>query len=219
MQAGSSGLVFHVLNRGARRLRLFDVADDYREFFRCLAETRKRIPLRILAYCVMPNHFHMVVWPQRDGELADFMHLMTGTHGRRWHIWRNTVGTGAVYQSRYKAFPVQGDHHFLVVCRYVERNALSAGLVQRAEDWPWSSLATSTEARRCVPVEDWPVPRPPDWVHFVNDVQFETELARVRRAVQTGLPLGDTIWSEEIAKRLGIGGTGRPPGRPRTSPG
>ena len=215
MQFGSGGIIFHVLNRGARRLRLFNTSDDYRAFLRCLAETKRRISLRILAYCIMPNHFHLVAWPARDGELAEFMHLMTCTHGRRWHVWRNSVGQGAVYQSRYKAFPVQGDRHFLVVCRYVERNALRAGLVSRAEDWPWSSLAPTRDSRSFLPVDDWPVPRPPDWLTLVNEAQFAGETARVRNAVRCGLPLGDSSWASETADRLGLGGTGRRPGRPR----
>ena len=215
LQLGSGGTIFHVLNRGARRLRLFDAPDDYGAFLRCLAETKRRIPLRLLAYCIMPNHFHLVAWPARDGELAEFMHLMTGTHGRRWHIWRGSVGQGAVYQSRYKAFPVQEDRHFLVVCRYVERNALEAGLVRRAEDWPWSSLAASRDSPSTLPIDDWPVPRPPDWVTFVNEAQFAGETARVRNAVRSGLPLGDPDWASKTAGRLGLGGTGRRPGRPR----
>jgi putative transposase len=212
-QAGSGGIVFHVLNRGARRLRLFDAPDDYRAFLHCLARTRDRIPLRILAYCVMPNHFHLVVWPTQDGELARFMHRMTSTHAKRWHVRRDTSGDGAVYQSRYKALAVQGDRHFLTVCRYVERNALSAGLVQRAEEWPWSSLAESGEGGAPVPIDDWPVQRPPDWPTLVNETQFASELEQVRQAVRSGLPLGDTSWAVHTARRLGL--EAKPPGRPR----
>ena len=212
-QAGSAGIVFHVLNRSARRLRLFDSPDDYREFLHCLTRARDRIPLRILAYSVMPNHFHLVVWPSQDRELAQFMHVMTSTHAKRWHVWRDTVGCGAVYQSRYKAFPVQADRHFLIVCRYVERNALRAGLVQRAEEWPWSSLAESAETGTAVPTDDWPVQRPPDWPTLVNEIQFASELDQVRQAVQSGLPLGDTSWALHTARRLGL--EAKPSGRPR----
>lgn len=206
--------MFHVLNRAARRLRLFETPEDYREFFRCVAESRERFPLRILAYCVMPNHFHLVLWPTHDGQLASFMHLMTGTHARRWHVRRASVGEGAVYQSRYKAIPVQNDGHFFTVCRYVERNAANAGLVDRAEDWPWSSLGASQTSVPQVPIDEWPVARPSDWAALVNTVQFETEVQRVREAIRSGRPYGDGAWASEVSRRLGLEGTNRPPGRP-----
>ncbi len=163
----------------------------------------------------MPNHFHMVVWPTEDAQLADFMHLMTCTHGRRWHVWRETVGNGAVYQSRYKAFPVQSDRHFLTVCRYVERNPLRAGLVGRAEDWPWSSLAAAAALSTAVSLHPWPVPRPPDWLAFVNESDVPRDTDRVRRSVRRGLPLGDPAWTTHTVDRLGLEQSTRPPGRPR----
>src|SRR5208337_3088457 len=96
---------------------------------------------RLLAYCVMPNHWHLIVWPRQDGELSRFVGWLTLTHTQRWHAQRHTRGSGHVYQGRFKSFPVQGDEHFLTACRYVERNALRANLVERAEAWRWCSLA------------------------------------------------------------------------------
>src|SRR5262245_46989162 len=135
---GSAGYIFHVMNRGVQRRRLFDSPADYEAFMTCLTEVQQRIPLRLFSYCVMPNHFHLVVWPTADGELANFMRILTGTHSKRWHAFRGTSGTGAVYQGRYKAFPIQTDPHFLTVCRYVERNPIRAGLSATAASWPWS---------------------------------------------------------------------------------
>uniref|UniRef100_UPI00196B28C2 transposase n=1 Tax=Aquisphaera insulae TaxID=2712864 RepID=UPI00196B28C2 len=90
-----------------------------------------RYQMRLLAYCLMPNHFHLLVWPREAGDLSDFMRWLTMTHTQRWHAYHRTVGTGHLYQGRYKSFPVQSVEHFLTVCHYVERNALRAGLVER----------------------------------------------------------------------------------------
>ena len=96
--------------------------------------------MRLLAYCVMPNHWHLVVWPHQDGALSRFMNWLTLTHTQRWHQHRHSVGEGHVYQGQFKSFPVETNEYFLVVCRYVERNAVRAGLVERAEQWRWSSV-------------------------------------------------------------------------------
>jgi putative transposase len=75
-----------------------------------------------------------------DGDLTSFVSWVTMTHAQRWHAYNGTVGSGHLYQGRFKAFPVEKDDHFLKVCRYVERNAMRANLVDRAEDWRWCSL-------------------------------------------------------------------------------
>jgi putative transposase len=109
-------------------------------FIRTLAETLERNPIRLCAFCVMSTHWHLVLWPEEDGELARFMQRLTVTHVRRWVEHRHRVGYGSVYQGRYKSFPVQDDVHFSTLVRYVERNPLRARIVRRAENWRWSSL-------------------------------------------------------------------------------
>jgi putative transposase len=119
------GMIFHMLNRGnVSRSQMFEHDRDYETLERVMAETAYRIPVRILAFCIMPNHWHMVLWPRRDGELGQFVQRMTTTHVRRWHLYRQTVGNGHLYQGTYKCFPSQDDDHFLTVCRYVEQNPL-----------------------------------------------------------------------------------------------
>ena len=134
------GLVYHVLNRAVARLPLLQKPEDYAAFECVLAEAYERCPIRLLAYCLMPNHWHMVLWPREDGELTAFVRWLTHTHTMRWRTHYRTAGTGHLYQGRFKSFPVQSDEHFLTVCRYVERNALRANLAEQAEDWRWSSL-------------------------------------------------------------------------------
>lgn len=211
---GTAGVVFHVLNRGVRRLQLFDRSGDYRAFLKVFRQAQERIPLRCLAYCLMPSHFHLVVWPRTDTELSEFMAWLTTTHSKRWHAHRRTVGTGHVYQGRYKAFPVSRDTHFLRVCRYVERNALRARLVARAEDWPWSSLAQRTRRVSPISLVDWPVRRPPDWTDLVQlDVAEETQ--ELRQAVNRGSPYGPEDWRVQIASQLRLSSSLAPLGRPR----
>src|SRR5580765_629246 len=123
----SAGQVCHVMNRGVWRAQLFHQDGDYRLFRTLLSSTLDRTPIRLFAYCVMPNHFHLVCAPETDGQLSDFMRLLTLVHSKRWHAARGSTGTGCVYQGRFKAFAVQTDGHFLTVCRYVERNPLRAG--------------------------------------------------------------------------------------------
>lgn len=136
----SGGLAYHVLNRRVGRLPLFEKSADYAAFEKILQEAYKRTGIRIAAYCLMPNHWHLLLWPQGDGELSEVMRWVTVTHTQRWHAHRHTSGSGPVYQGRFKSFPVQTDEHFLTVARYVERNAMRAKLVARAEEWQWSSL-------------------------------------------------------------------------------
>jgi putative transposase len=215
-RVGMAGVVFHVLNRGVRKLTLFDRPGDYHALLKVFAEAQKRIPMKCLAYCLMPNHFHFVLWPQTDDELPAFMAWLTTTHSKRWHAFRHTAGIGHVYQGRYKAFPVACDTHFLRLCRYVERNPLRAGLVTRAEHWPWCSLAQRAGSKAPISLADWPVLQPPDWSELVQlDVADETQ--DLRLAVCRSSPYGPKDWREQIAVRLqmksGLAPIGRPDSR------
>lgn len=180
-----TGLFFHVLNRAARRDRLFHTDGDYQGFLRVLIEGHRRTPVDLMAYCVMPNHFHLVVKSDDTNRLSAFMQWCTGTHSKRWHVWNGSTGTGPVYQGRFKSFPIQSDPHFLTVCRYVEANPVRAGLVKHAADWPWSSLAQRGGLSNDVPLCAWPLPQPDDWIELVNGKEPASELDRIRRAVRT----------------------------------
>ena len=158
-----------------------------------------------------------MIWPEKDGELSRFTGWLTLTHTQRWHAHRHTTGSGHLYQGRFKSFPLQDDAHFFTVCRYVERNALRANLVGRAEDWRWGSLYRwlRGNAQEASLLAAWPLRRLAGWVEEVNSPQTEAELAAVRRAVNRGCPFGETAWSDRIVARLGLESTLRPQGRPR----
>lgn len=196
---------------------LFDGGADYDAFEKILAEAVERVETRLLAYCLMPNHWHLLVWPREDGELSRFVGWLTLTHTQRWHAHRHSIGYGHVYQGRFKSFPVEEDDHFYTVARYVERNALRGNLVRRAEVWRWSSLyrwlhGTAQERPQ---LASWPVPRKAGWVEHVNAAQSEAELAAIRRSVERGSPFGGESWSERAVRRLGLESTLRPRGRPK----
>jgi putative transposase len=211
-------MVFHVLNRGNDRRDIFDDRADYEAFLRVMKETQERVPLRILAYCLLPNHWHFLLWPAADGDLAAFMQRLTTTHVRRWHLHRHSVGRGHLYQGTYKSFPVQEDDHFYTVARYVERNGLRARLARSAEAWLWGSLAqrAGTQGVEVAPeLSAWPVVRPKNWSAWVNQPQTKAELEAVRRSVSRGQPFGDEAWQHRTAERLGLEFTLNPRGRPR----
>ena len=210
-------MVFHVLNRGVGRMNLFAKEGDYEAFERCIEKTLETCPMRICGYCLLPNHWHFVLWPERVGELAAFMQKLTVTHVRNWQEHRRRVGYGHVYQSRYKSFPVETDDYYFQVVRYVERNALRAGLVQAAEAWRWGSLW-----RRLRPNADdrkWlaegPLPLPRNWRQLVNQPQTEAEVESLRRSVERSQPFGSEGWTKRIARQLGLESTLRPRGRPK----
>jgi len=200
-------------------MRLFLKPADFEAFERMIEKTLKSCPMRICAYCLMPNHWHFVLWPEHDGDLGTFMQKLTITHVRNWQENRRRVGYGHLYQGRYKSFPVESDDYFYQLTRYVERNALRSNAVAKAEDWRWSSLWRrvygKAEDRRWL--SDWPVLRPRSWLALVNEAQTEAELDAIRRSVLRGQPYGSEQWVKETAKQLGLQSTLRSRGRPRKS--
>jgi putative transposase len=199
---------------------LFFKEQDYAAFEELLEETWTALPIRICAYCLMPNHWHFVLWPEQDGELAAFMQKLTTKHVRRWQLHRRKVGYGHVYQGRYKSFPIEQEDYFYQVVRYVERNALRAALVERAEAWQWSSLwrrAAGTAEQQQL-LSRWPMACPRDWRALVNRPQTQAEVDAIRRSIARGQPFGSQDWARGTAKQLGLESTLRAPHRPRKSP-
>lgn len=211
------GYVYHVLNRAVARLSLFEKEADYEAFERVLLLALEEHPIRLLGYCVMPNHWHFLLWPRKSGELTAFLRWLTHTHTMRWHAHFGTSGSGHLYQGRFKAFPVQDDPHYLTVLRYVERNALRAGLVERAEQWRFSSLwrrTAGSEEHKAI-LHEGPVAIPRNWVEHVNRPQTDAELESLRRSVARGCPFGSPQWQAHAAQRMQLQFTIRKRGRPR----
>ncbi len=209
-RASVGGICYHVINRGNGGARVFRQAGDYHAFVELLRESAERVPMRVLAYCLMPNHFHGAVWPRADGDLSRWMQWLLTAHVRRYH--RHYRSSGHVWQGRCKAFPIQQDGHLLTVLRYIERNPLRAGLAARAEEWVWSSLREGGRAGTFL--DPGPVPRPAHWVAWVNEAMQPAEVERLRHSVNRGTPLGSEAWAVRTARRLGLEASLRPRGRP-----
>jgi putative transposase len=208
-------LIYHVLNRGNGRMWLFHKDEDFAAFERVLAEGLERYPVDLLTYCLMGNHWHLVMRPRTDDALGRLMGWVGVTHVRRHHQHYHTRGGGHLYQGRFKGFPVQDDAHFLAVCRYVEANALRAGLVRRAENWRWGGLYARAHRGKPFTPADWPVDRPRNWAAAVNEALDDKMLEQLRTCVNRGRPCGREQWVQRTAKRLGLTFTLRNPGRPR----
>lgn len=217
-RADEAGAIYHALNRGNRRQTIFQKAGDYEAFLRVLSQGLEKYPVELFSFVLMPNHWHLVLRPTQDGGMGRLLRWVTATHTLRYHAHYHTSGEGHLYQARFKSFPVESDSHFLVLCRYAERNPLRAGLVARAEDWEYSSLwEWLNKPRERQLLSPWPIPRTANWVERVNQALTGKELAAVQTCVERGRPFGGDAWVQKVAQRAGLDYTLRPIGRPRKS--
>ncbi len=210
-RTAAGGIIFHLMNRAARQLPLFQQPGDYDAFVEILRQAQERQPVPLFAYCIMPNHWHLLAQPGSGPELSQFMAWLTMTHAVRWRTAHGTRGKGAVYQGRFQAIPVQDDKHFLTVCRYIERNPIRAGLVTRAEQWPWSSGAVRRNGNGpCL--AQWPILKPHAWDTIINTPESSGALDAVRGALRRGEAFGDPAWVTQIGG-CDVKRRGRPPSR------
>jgi putative transposase len=216
VRASQGGYCYHVLNRGNARRTVFHKNGDFSAFLRLMRQAGERVPRRLLAYCLMSNHFHLVLWPREDDHLSAYMGWLSTAHVRRYH--QHYHSSGHVWQGRFRAFPIQEDDHLLSVLRYGERNPVRAGLVERAQDWLWSSAAVPQHAE-APPLDPGPVPRPAHWLEYVNTPQTEAEVEQLRESTRRGRPFGHDAWVKDTARRLGLESSMRPRGRPRKAAG
>lgn len=202
-----AGHAFHVLNRGNGGATVFHADGDYRAFLDLLAAAKARHPVKLLAFCLMPNHFHLVLQPARGSALSPFMQWWMTSHVRRYH--RHYHSHGHVWQGRFKSFPIQQDAHLLTVVRYVLQNPVRAHLVDQAFNWPWSSLRFP-QLLDPSPLTASKAPR-----HRLGGPVPDPDLDRLRTCVNRQQPFGSPRWQTRIAARLGLESTLRPRGRPR----
>ena len=212
------GYFYHVLNRANGRLRIFKKRGDFEAFEKILAEGQERVGMRICGYCVMGNHWHLLLWPREDGDLSDFMQWVTLTHTQRYHAAHGTAGMGHVYQGRYKSFPVQGSNYYYTLMRYIEANPLRGELVKNAIDWTWSSYAThigKLTDDKPLTICKSPRPLPDNWAKLVHKSIPESETQTIKNAIKRGRPVGATNWITKTADALGLEATLKPIGRPK----
>lgn len=204
-RSAMGNIIYHAINRANGRVSIFQKDKDYEAFEQILVEAKKKFPIRILAYVLMPNHWHFILYPYHNEDLSDFLRWVTLTHTQRWHAHYHNVGYGHVYQGRFKSFPVEEDNYLIQLCRYVERNPLRAGLVEKAEDWKWSSLwkrLFGTEKEKEL-LDPWPVEASENYLQLVNNIEAEDTLFNIRTSINRGAPLGSMDWVKSISQLLG----------------
>jgi putative transposase len=209
------GEVYHCINRANGRVTIFNTDDEYRHFESLLQEGVELIGMRILAYCIMPNHFHLVLCPRNDTDLGEFMRWVTTTHVRQRRAQTETIGHGHLYQGTYKSFPVETETYLQQLMMYVEQNPLRAKLVRRAENWKWSSLYRREQGVNTKLLAELPITLPKDYLTIVNTLPHSDALETVRQSVNRGTPLGSTRWVDEMVQKFKLESTVRKPGRPK----
>jgi len=215
-RASVGGVCHHVINRGNAQAEVFHKDASYQAFVNLLADACERLPMRVLACCLMPNHFHLALWPRSDGGLSRWVQRLMTAQVRRYH--RHCDSNGHVWQGRFKGFPIQQDGHLLTVLRYIEQNPVRAKLVPKAQDWPWSSLWWCRKRDRPAFLHAGPVDRGRRWLVDVNQPITGPQLECLRRCARRGTSTGSDTWIRRMAARLGLESTLRPLGRPRKEP-
>lgn len=210
------GIPYHVINRSNGRAEIFSSPKEYSHFESLLLEGVELTGMRILAYCIMPNHWHIVLYPRKDADMAAFMRWVTTTHVRQRRASTQSIGHGHLYQGTYKSFPIEQDKHLLDVIRYVEQNPLRAGLVKRAQDWKWSSLSrrirNSPQDKKLL--SKLPTDLPVHYLQSVNEILRENSLVKLRASIGKGTPYGSDAWTSTMVTTYKMGSTIRNPGRP-----
>ena len=192
--------VYHIINRSNGRAIIFHSATDYRDFEYLLNEVRETFDMRILAYVIMPNHWHLLLFPKKDGDLSKALQWLGTSHARRHHTRKGTIGGGHLYQGRYKSFLVREDMHLLTVLKYIERNPVRAKLAKRAEDWQWGSahrrVRGSSKEKKLL--AELPLELPRDYRSWINDPEPSEVLDAVRHSVDRGISYGDVVLPKNI---------------------
>ena len=211
--------IYHVINRANGRATIFGNEDDYKHFESLLEEAKELTDMRIVAYCIMPNHWHLVLHPRNDGDMGIFMHWLTTTHVRHHRVATKSIGGGHLYQGTYKSFPVEKSEYLTTLIRYVEQNPLRAKLVKRAEDWKYSSLYRRMKGtpKQKKLLAKLPIDLPHQYLKEVNTIYNEDTLTEIRQSVQRGTPYGREHWVEKFVGTHHLESTVRVPGRPKKS--
>jgi putative transposase len=215
------GLIYHVINRGNNRQDVFHKPEDFQAFVHALADLKERKPFALYGYCLMSNHFHLLLRPT-GASISRIVQSLLVSHTQRYH--KHYRSGGHVWQGRFKSPVIQSDEHLLTVLRYIEANPLRARIVKRAEAYPWSSYRVHGlgEADPLVDslimyeqLSPLAKVRQRKWAEKVHRPLDEATLADVRRSTASGLPYGNRAWVRRLADKLDLDLTISPRGRPR----
>ena len=207
----TQGGIYHVINRGNMQMQVFDDENDYEYFLALLNKGLKRENIELHAYCLMPNHFHLLLVPQSENSLSQFMQWIMTSHVRYYHKKNKT--SGHVWQGRFKSFIVEKDSYYLTLLRYIESNASRANLSKTAQDWRYGSLAERVFKNR--KLLHRPYAELDDWMEYVNTPIHQKEIDKIRNSVNRQAPLGNENWVIKTAKKYGLLSTLKAKGRPK----
>lgn len=213
-----AGYLCHVYNRGNGRLRLFNSPEEYEDFLALLQQGRQHADIRLMGFCIMPTHWHLLLLPTGEHDLAAYVGWVSNAHVRRWHQRHRSVGGGHVYQGRYRSFLVQPGAPCLSVLRYIESNPIRTGLVEDTRQWPWSSLAARQARAKKVALDPPSASLPKDWNSLVKEPMPEPLLKTLRISLRRSRPFGTPTWCAETVERFALQHTLRNPWRPKSSP-
>ena len=205
----AEGVPQHVLNRGAKKGTIFHQDIDNVDFLELLADAAERYPIDLIAFSLMKTHFHLIVKARSGGSVSAYMQWLMNAHIRQYRRRYSGVGEGHIYQGRYRNIPLPGYDDLVRVTRYVEANALTAGLVERAEEHRWCSLATVVTPSGRTLVSADAFPRPATWLDYVNGGMTKEEQLKIEYAIDHGLPL-ERVAVTEVGP-VSITRAGRPP--------
>jgi len=207
----AEGVPHHVTQRGNRRQRVFFSDDDYVAYKALLTEGCRAASVEIWAYCLMPNHVHLILVPRSADGLRAALSDAHRRYSRRVNFregWR-----GYLWQGRFASAPMD-DGHLMAAARYVELNPVRAKLAARAGDWPWSSARAHLAGRDDSVVRVAPLlEREADWATFLAGGLAPSEHAAIRAAERTGRPLGDDAFTATLEQSLGRTLARQKPGR------
>lgn len=207
------GFVYHVINRGNGGQTVFHENRDYQAFVDLVKRSKRVFGVKLFAYCLMPDHFHMIVLPGKAEHLSKWMQWIMTSYVRRYH--RDYGTNGHLWQGRFKSFIVQQDEHLITLMRYVEANPERAGLVNTSKEWYWSSHRETLGKRLRTVIDELPIELPKAWESCVHMMLTESDLQRIRESVNRQSPYGTPVWVTTLCRELGIESTIRPRGRPK----
>ena len=197
------GVAHHVVQRGNNRQDVFFVPDDYHAYLGLLKAQCEREGLKILAYCLMTNHVHLVATPEKPESLAravgrtDFLYTqyVNRLHGRSGHLWQNRFHSCAL-----------DEKHFWLAVRYVEQNPMRAGMLQKAWSYPWSSAAAHAGQRAedaLVNLAEWRSMMPAgEWRKALERLPGKEAVSALRKSTQRGWPIAGDSYLSKMEKLL-----------------
>ena len=195
------GIAHHITQRGNRRSQTFFCNEDYLLYLDLMAEWCKRCGVTVWAYCLMPNHVHLIAVP----EMEDGLRRAIGEAHRRYtrHINFRESWRGYLWQGRFASFPMD-DAHLLSAARYIELNPVRARLVEKPEAYRWSSARAHLAGKDDLLAKVRPLLEfVDDWASFLSQDLSESEMDMLRNHERTGRPLGEKEFIIQIEKALG----------------